>query len=178
MSCEKYEQNLYLYDELSPQERAIIDEHVHTCIACRSLLEEIQQQSAWVKYASQTRPEPAHPQRLTNAILAQLSQPRTSMATKFLAPLDILFVRYSLAAVSLGLVVLFVSEQQQGSVVTKSMPRPAASATLNTNAFLQQYAQEKEQRQPAQPSWYQCLHDVSCAEASLEIRKQRKLSSL
>jgi hypothetical protein len=178
MRCEKYERDIYLYDELSPEAREVIDEHVRTCTACRSLLEEVHQQSAWVKHASQPRPAAAQPQRLTNAILAQIEQPRTSWVTTLLAPLDLLFVRYSLAAVSLGLLVFFVTEQQHGSPVIQSIPGPAASATLDTNTFLQPHTPGKRQRQPAAPSWYQCLHDESCANMFLELRKQRKLSSL
>lgn len=178
MSCEQYEQDIYVYDELSPGEREIIDKHVHTCAACQALLEEVQQQAAWIKHVSTTRPEHAQPQRLANAILAQLEQPRTSMATKLLASLDLLFVRYSLAAVSLGLLILFVSEQQHQAVVINPIPTPTASATLDTKAFLQQHTPDKRQRRPTTPSWYQCLHDESCANTFLETRKQRKISSL
>lgn len=180
MSCEKYLQDIYLYDELSPEKRQVIDKHVLTCTDCRTLLEKVQQQSAWVKHASLAPPEARHPQKLTDAILARIERPtrRAALVTTLLAPMDSLFVRYSLAAVSVGLLVLFLSEQQSGPVVVKTMHRPAASATLNTNDFLQPYSQEKEQRPPAPPSWYQCLRDESCVGTFLETRKQRKLSSL
>jgi predicted anti-sigma-YlaC factor YlaD len=176
MSCEKYLQDIYLYDELSPEAREVIDKHVLTCTDCRTLLEEVQQQSAWVKHASLAPPKARHPRQLTDAILARIERP-TRRAT-LLAPMDSLFVRYALAAVSVGLLVLFLSEQQNGPAVVKTMYRPAASATLNTNDFLQPYTQEKEQRPPAPPSWYQCLRDESCVGTFLENRKQRKLSSL
>jgi hypothetical protein len=97
---------------------------------------------------------------------------------KLLAPLDLRFVRYALAAVSVGLLVLFVSEQQYAPVVVTPTVQPAVSATLNTDAFLQQYAQDKEQPKSPTPSWYQCLRDESCVASLLETRKQRKLSSL
>ena len=180
MSCEKYVQDIYLYDELPPEAREVIDKHVLTCTDCRTLLEEVQQQSAWVKHASLAPPEARHPQQLTDAILARIERPTrsASLVTTLLAPMDSLFVRYSLAAVSVGLLVLFLSEQQNGPAVVTPMHRPAAAATLNTNDFLQPYTQEKEQRPPASPSWYQCLRDESCIGTFLENRKQRKLSSL
>jgi predicted anti-sigma-YlaC factor YlaD len=172
MSCEKYLQDIYLYDELSPEAREVIDEHVRSCAECRMLLEEVQQQSVWVKHASQARPEPAHPRQLTNAILVRIER-RTPRATVVMR-----LVRYALAAVSVGLLVLFVSEQQYAPVVVTPAVQPAVSATLNTDAFLQQYAQEKEQPKSATPSWYQCLRDESCVASLLATRKQRKLSSL
>lgn len=180
MSCAHYLEDIYLYDELSPEERLKVDQHVLTCAACRTALDEVQQQSALVRRAAATRPEPVHPQRLTDAILARIEQParRATVVTRLLAPLDSLFVRYSLAAVSVGLLVLFVSEQYSGPVAVKRMPGPAASATLNTGVFLKQYAEEKKQPKPTTPSWYQCLRDESCAASRFEIRKHRKLSSL
>ncbi|MBT1689563.1 anti-sigma factor family protein [Dawidia soli] len=180
MSCARYLEDIYLYDELSPAARLIIDQHVLTCDACRALLEEVQQQSALVKHASTARPAPAHAKHLTDAILARIEQPaqRATVVTRLLAPMDSLFVRYSLAAVSVGLLVLFVSEQYSGPVVVKRMPGPAASATLNTGVFLKQYAEEKKQSKPTTPSWYQCLRDESCAASLFETHKQRKLSSL
>jgi predicted anti-sigma-YlaC factor YlaD len=181
MSCEQYLQDIYLYDELSSEAREVIDKHVLTCSDCRTLLEKVQQQSAWMKHASSLAPpEARHPQQLTDAILARIERPtrRATLVTTLLAPMDSLFVRYSLAAISVGLLVFFLSEQQHGTVAVKTMYRPAASATLNTNEFLQPYTQEKEQRPPAPPSWYQCLRDESCVGTFLENRKQRKLSSL
>lgn len=180
MSCAHYLQDIYFYDELSSEERLNVDQHVLTCASCRTVLEEVQQQSALVRHAAATRPEPAHPKQLTDAILARIEQPapRATVVTRLLAPLDSLFVRYSLAAVSVGLLVLFVSEQYSGPVVVNRMPGPAASATLNTDAFLKQYAEEKKQPKPTTPSWYQCLRDESCAASLFETHKQRKLSSL
>jgi anti-sigma factor RsiW len=180
MSCEKCLQNIYLYDELSPEAREVIDEHVRSCAECRTLLEDVQQQSVWVKHASQARPEPAHPRQLTDVILVRIERrtPRATVVMRLLAPLDLLFVRYALAAVSVGLLVLFVSEQQYAPVVVTPTVQPAVSATLNTDAFLQQYAREKERPKSATPSWYQCLRDESCVASLLETRKQRKLSSL
>jgi anti-sigma factor RsiW len=179
MSCAQYLEDIYLYDELAPEARQIVDQHVLTCEACRTLLEEVQQQAALLHNVSALRPEPAHPQQLTDAILARIEQrPRqTPILMKVLAPLDVLFVRYALAAVSVGLLVLFVSEQQHGPVVVAPAVPLTASATLNTDAFLQQYAEGKEQPKPTPPAWYQCLRDESCATSLFETRK-RKLSSL
>src|SRR5687768_11681082 len=108
MSCEKYLQDIYLYDELSPEAREVLDKHVLTCTDCRTLLEEVQQQSAWVKHASVAPPIARYPQQLTDTILARVERParRATLVTTLLAPLDSLFVRYSLAAVSVGLLVL------------------------------------------------------------------------
>ena len=48
MNCKDVKRNIYLYDELSNEEKAAVDKHIAGCDECSILFEQVQQQLAIV----------------------------------------------------------------------------------------------------------------------------------
>jgi len=139
MSCKKFKESIYLYDELSPEERRMLDEHLRECASCRILLNEVQAMTKSIKVFSSLRPVPQNNASLTHTIMADIERSQQES----IGLLDRLFsfptLRYSLAGLSIVMVISFVAEHNiaQNQTYAKSTVQVSElSSVLNTNHFL------------------------------------------
>src|SRR5690349_19736405 len=102
MSCAEFEQNIYLYDELSTSERTLLDAHLKTCAACAALLVEVNVAQQAVKKIASDEVLPRHAARLTSGIMSKITTD-TSRSSVLALPF---FVRTRLALTVLSICLL------------------------------------------------------------------------
>lgn len=180
MKCKKIEEYIYLYNELTIDERAAVDVHLHTCTGCRTLFEEQQVVVETIKIRK-VRHELRDSVVLTQRIMAQVEGEKNKVVTGWFVVQQFLntpALRYTLSAISLSLIMFFIIEQnettettQVATVLTTSVVR--TEATLNTSAILQtvqnnRIAGTKEEN----VSLFACLKTNTCTKLTqLKARK-------
>lgn len=142
MSCKKFEERIYLYAELSPDERRILDDHLQQCVSCQNLLNEVQSMTKRVKAFSALQPVPRNNARLTQQIMAGVERSKSGNSFGFLSLdrfLSIPTLRYSLAGLSIVIILSFIAEHNIAQNQTYSENEKQVSemsSVLNTNHFL------------------------------------------
>jgi predicted anti-sigma-YlaC factor YlaD len=165
-------QNIYLYDELTDAEKQSVDDHVASCKSCRQLLEQVNTTKLVVRTAAQQKPEPRNAARLTSSIMTAVTREAASSRNPIVRAFDQVYLRYGMAAVSIGLLVLFVVEQQmptrhpverlyQGKTVALAMPP------------LGHVVQQRKQRSI---SLYACAQSASCNQPLIASIKSKRVT--
>lgn len=176
MSCRKWEESVYLYDELSAEERKQLDNHLQQCTECTILFQHVQQMQTIVKDASGAKAIVRDPVLLTAKIMQSLPTAPVSGSkwpSAMNALMNNLLTRYTLGAVSLLLIFFFVNEQQRKI----HLPKPEivysgskASIPLNTKVFMKAITQDK----PAESSLYLCIKSNQCDYGIVKMYKQKR----
>jgi len=177
MSCKKWEESIYLYHELTADERKQVDVHLQQCAECRILFKSAQRMQRVMHQASGNSAPVKDPVLLTNRIMKAIpsasSNGKITPGITFL--MDSLFTRYALGAVSLLLIFFFVNEQQKKMEVPGQMEVLSESKTsvpLNTKAFMEVIKQER--MKPEETSLYLCIKSNQCDFGIVKNYKQRK----
>ncbi len=176
MNCRNWEESVYLYDELSTEERKQLDNHLPQCAECTLLFQRVQQMQTAVREASGDKAIIRDPVLLTAKIMRSLptAYPSgTKWSAVFNALMNSLFTRYALGAVSLLLIFFFVNEQQTKTHLPKSeivYSGSKASIPLNTKNFMKAITQDK----PAESSLYLCIKSNQCDYGIVKMYKQKK----
>ncbi len=115
MKCNKFEELLYLQDELNLEETNLLDKHLKDCSECQQLKQEIEQSSLIINNLSAVDPIFEYPKILTNQILENIeTRSKFNISTYFLKIIDLFFspkVRYALGTIAFLLVLTFVFQQ-------------------------------------------------------------------
>jgi hypothetical protein len=180
MNCEKTERLVYLYDELSPEEKVVVDTHLPHCKGCTALFQEAQHMRLTLHTVSVVKPEIKKPEQLTQNVLQAIKAGHrhkpTAIITSFL---DSLFTRYAFAALSLSLMVFFIVEQQSEFHQDHSQfqivkVRATSAVTLNTTSFLKASGQQQENETWKLSSLYTCLKTNDCDDSLIRNFKRKK----
>lgn len=113
MNCDQLKQAIYLYDELTKAEQKLVDNHIAQNSKCAHLFREMQQQQAIVRKAATWREYPKDAGKLTQKIMSSVKANTPKPAVSFnsvINRINITSVRLALTALSLFLVVFFISE--------------------------------------------------------------------
>jgi hypothetical protein len=146
MSCAESEKFIFLYKELDPSEKRTLDAHLATCDSCANIFEQTQQQRSVVQQVLKYVPDKLENQNpfLTAKIIAAIqSRKPESVVAKFLPFVRFSLVRYSMALVSITLLVVFLVEmrpaQKFAGVVEQYRQMPIAKTVrLNSQTFHEQ----------------------------------------
>lgn len=158
MKCKDFEQDIYLYSELSEPERKQIDAHIQECTACKELFQLVASAKTLVAKASRVTPEVANHGRLTSNIMQALHiRQKNSSVLSF----NSFFVKYAMVATSLILVAMFVVEQQSGTIPQKTTP-VTETVTLNSASLTKAFLDRKEKGEPVKTSFYACVKSGDC----------------
>jgi predicted anti-sigma-YlaC factor YlaD len=112
MNCSRFEESIWLYDELTPSQRKDMDEHSINCKTCRKLAEGFFQSRALLKKVSTQKPAVQNAPHLTQRIMNAIEkEKRMTWLDELVSCLDSYFLRYAFSAVSLFLISFFVFEQ-------------------------------------------------------------------
>jgi hypothetical protein len=180
MSCEKTEPLIYLYDDLSPEEKEVADTHITQCKACHALFQETQHMRFTWHTVATLKPKVKNSDRLTRNIMRAIKTgDRHKPAGVITSFLDSLFTRYAFGVSSLLLVLFFISEQQkdfnpeqgQSQVLNKT------DVVLNTNSFLKASQEEQKGETWKLTSLYNCLKTNDCNETLIRNFKQRNTAT-
>jgi hypothetical protein len=113
MSCKECEKLIFLYKELTPEEKRNIDAHLVTCHSCAKIFEQTQQHRIVVQQVLEPVPEKfvnENPFLTAKIISAIQSKKPESIIGKFLPFLHFPLVRSSMALISVALLVTFSIE--------------------------------------------------------------------
>jgi hypothetical protein len=169
MRCKEIEQEIYLYDELTSSAKAKVDEHVTNCKDCSSLLKTIQDYQSVAAKMADIKPQPANHSRLTSNIMQAIqANPKQQLSLSIFLQRG--FVKYSLMAASLALVILFISEQQAPARKVKFTT--AGMVTLQSQSAVSII---KEQKEKKEVSLYACSRNEGCNNTFIEKLKQKNL---
>jgi ABC-type uncharacterized transport system permease subunit len=109
MNCKKYETMIYLKDELSDLELQSLEKHLKTCASCALLSSEVMLFQERISSVAQSELQPANAAKLTSSIMAAIQNEKRSetLLDQIKRWLQEYPLRYSLATVSLGLIIFF-----------------------------------------------------------------------
>ncbi|MEQ1584276.1 MAG: hypothetical protein ABL895_00230 [Cyclobacteriaceae bacterium] len=159
MKCKEFEEGIYLYEELTGSEKALVDNHRSHCEACNKLAEQVIQSGILIKRAGLLKTEAKNPHQLTLRIMNSIAKEKEVSVLDYLASyFDNLFIRYAFGMASLLLVVFFLYEQQSIDRVdpitkitnTEVKPGPV----LDMNVFLNHYRNQRVKKDPVPISKY------------------------
>ncbi len=172
MNCKETEQKIYLYRELNTSEKATVDEHIKRCAACRKLLASVQKYQSVVNAVGENKPQLANHARLTSNIMQAIAKQEKQTPPW----LNSLFIKYSMVAASLILVVAFGFEQsslrtEQFSPVDSIYKRVPLAKPMTLNSTSVAEVLQKEKRNV---SLYVCVKTGECANSIIENYKQKK----
>lgn len=118
MDCSESKKAIMLYTELSPQEQEQLDVHLKTCAACFKFFQETQQFEKLIQQASAHQPIPKNASATTGRIMSGIQVTDTSQRGGLLWNfMGGIFMRYSLACISVFLIVFFMMELMGNSAV-------------------------------------------------------------
>lgn len=168
MRCKDFEQEIYLYAELSQIERAQLDAHIRECAACKALFRLVSSTHELIAKTSTTKPELANHARLTSNIMQVVAKQKSQSASW----IDSLFIKYAMIAASLALLAVFGAEQLSPiSGYSKRIP-VARTVTLNSTVLMKATLDRKENAETKKPSLYACVKSGDCNYTIIENFKK------
>lgn len=180
MNCKKAEEHIYLYNELTTDERAVVDAHLHICIGCRTLFQEQQVVAETIKMRK-VKHELRDPVALTQRIMAQVEEEKNKVVIGWFGVQQFLStpaLRYTLSGVSFILIMFFAIEQNETTDITQAATVLSTSlvqteATLNTSAILQAVQSNRIAEEKSKSvSLFACLKTNTCTKLTqLKARK-------
>jgi len=167
MNCSEAERRIYLYRELTDLEREEMQRHLKTCASCSRIMERAMEMQRMMPSQHHDPPmmdESAMTRRIMNAVEELQKKKTSSVFPHFFADLSINPLRYAMVAVSLFLVVAFVTEysmESQSPLLMKRYPLvPGRKTELNSASFHDSFIAAKENNKGKEISLYECL--VTC----------------
>lgn len=168
MKCRDFEQDIYLYRELTLPERSGIDQHVKECGDCRKLLKIVLASQSMIVQASQLKAEPENFSRLTHTIMQAVEDSSTQKRFRFEFSFEG-FIKYSLVTASLVLITFFVMEQQTSLEMPDRIAR-GETVPLRSQSVVKII---KEQKGKKEASLYACIKSDGCGNTLIENLKQK-----
>ncbi len=159
MKCNEFEERIYLYEELTDSEKALIDKHRNDCEACNKLAAQVIQSLVLIRKASLLKAEVKNPHQLTQQIMNSIAKEKgVSVLDQLASYLDNLFMRYAFGVASLLLVSFFLYEQQTvdrvDSITKITNIEVKPCAVLDMNVFLNHYRKQRVKKDPVPISKY------------------------
>ncbi len=152
MNCPEYENDIWLFDELSEEKQRQLHAHFHSCEGCQKLFEEIQFAKAIIQRAKEQKPQLQHAAAFTNRVMDQLPAKNESVHSIWQQVFENNWLQNTLRLASLVLIVFFIWEQKPTTYqITKLMPRQN-QVFLNSLAFIKKYDENRKTNTPE--SWY------------------------
>jgi len=146
MNCKEFEIDIYLYTELSENERTRIDAHVQSCPSCSALFQEVKQTQRLIHGMAEEKTVPLHTARLTGRIMSKIMLP---YKPTWLAWINQLLLsrksKYVLSASSslLLLVFFFQSFEDSPGIKTDKNESLAKPVLLNAKLFRDNFSHNK-----------------------------------
>lgn len=151
MNCPECEGAIFIYRELSDSEKQEINEHMATCASCRKLFNEVESINQLVAKVSQTGKQSGHSVSLTDKIMAEISKKEKTGKVVSLQHGSTGFsvTRYSLAAVSAAMLIMFFIEVFASVSEPPTIQGPIyrlQSAVLNSDELRKKFSTRKERK--------------------------------
>jgi hypothetical protein len=191
MSCMECEKFIFLYKELNAEEKEKLDAHLAICNSCGKIFEQTQQHRTVVQHVLKHVPEKFENENpfLTAKILSAIQAKKAeSVLEKSLPILRFSLVRYSMALISIMLLVTFLVEiqptQNIAGLVARYRQLPVTKTVrLNSQTFHEQIRDAvKKNKRPATSSFSiaACFNEckanedkIACNECISQLNKLR-----
>ena len=129
MECESAERMILMYRELAPDERMELERHIAGCDSCARQMELQTAFDANIRQAARLPLVPVDAERLTMKVMARVNEQKKSRMNLPIFGMGA-WLRYTMAAVSLILVVTFYAEYSASEPDLMTRPAENFKATL------------------------------------------------
>src|SRR5689334_15147053 len=119
MSCKDFEQSIYVYNELSVDEKRPVDAHLQVCTSCAALFEELKETQLLLEQLANEEVVPPHAARLTTNIMSKILADKINRVSIF-SELVLGRARIALTGLSFVLLVSFAIEFLQDNAQLKA----------------------------------------------------------
>lgn len=164
MKCSESERRIHCYRELDDRERIETDQHLETCPSCRETMETVNPAGSVIKAWQRITPTLPNEAQMTSRIMDVIrkEQERKTLAwIPYLQNLGMSALRYTMAAVSLLLIGLFLGEYAKDSEGLQGAKHYRATTEetteLNLAAFRSGFFAAKRKEQQTSTSMFQCV---------------------
>ena len=172
MKCSSIEKQIYLYPELNDREREETDRHVAACASCRKLFERVNDERDVLQKALRIDPVVPDQAALTSRVMSAIhagNQSNRSILRNLWRDIRQSPLRYAMMALSLILIVTFISEATIPSdrpFTTRIVKNVDHAVTLNS-ASLYQASEAAAGKETRSTFWsvYECI--VKCPDPAL-----------
>lgn len=148
MKCSTYEQSIYLWEEISPEEKAALTRHMEACPACTELFQQVQLMQAQITEVSQNKTTPPHAAQLTSRIMQAVhesqSNSRSTLTARLFSPFQL--IRYACATLSLILLISFGLEYVQTGAIQKTQTTTLEEGVILSSAIIRLSAADRKKR--------------------------------
>ncbi|RAW00831.1 anti-sigma factor family protein [Pseudochryseolinea flava] len=168
MRCENFEEQIWLYDELSVSQRQVVDEHLKHCADCEKIWQARTQLRLTTRDWKGVTPAPENSAQLTHKIMAQIVVP--SMNIPWLDAINTTWLRYAMASLSTLFVVAFFYTPPKNLPHQHLQASGVRDVNLNTSAFLKVKIENRKSRQQTF-SLLACIENRECVQS---IAKKKK----
>lgn len=137
MNCTEYQKQIAIADVLSPEELVEVKQHVDNCPACAKAWQAMIIYQESIQQLATMKDIPNHNAQLTTHIMAGITTraTRNSWRDQVSRWVMIAPVRYTMAMVSLVLLVAFGAESFTTHEITKPIQPSENTVTLNSSVF-------------------------------------------
>ncbi len=164
MNCLKAERRIYVYMELTLREREETAGHIATCDSCRKIMERVKHEREMLRRLHQIPTSIPNESmivgRIMNAV-QEMQQKKPSLVKDFFPNPFSTALRYVMTALSLFLVVTFVSEHNVAVLSPPLQPsyriKSGNKAELNSASFHDALMATREKNRNSTTSVYQCV---------------------
>jgi len=163
MKCSKIEELIYQYTELSSSEMSLVEGHIQTCLSCKNLFEQVNQQQNLIRQAATVPVEVRNAAQLTHKIMTGIKpKPKASWWGLF-ENRSVFVPRLTVSVAASLLVIFFAVEFFRENIPSTGYSKiDRGTSTLNTSRFLNTQWKRKEMTS-ASVSIYDCLKGDDCA---------------
>lgn len=159
MTCSEFENKIFLYDELTASDKALLDSHRNDCNACSQLADQFIQSQALIRKVSAVKADVKDPHQLTLRIMNSIVEKnQVNVIDKLTFYLDTIFVRFAFSTVSLLLVGFFLYELptidhiDSKNQITRNEIK--SGPVLDMKLFLNTYRKQRANKEPTPISKY------------------------
>ena len=148
MKCSEYEQSIYLWKEISPEEKAALNRHMEVCPTCAALFQQVQLMQERVTEVSITKTNSPHSAHLTSRIMQAVHEQQRNSTVNLTARLFSPFqlIRYSFATLSLVLLVSFGLEYIHTGTPQKTQSTTMEEGVILSSAIIRSSAEDRKKR--------------------------------
>lgn len=164
MKCTDIEKRIYFYDELTAREREETDQHLKSCESCRHTMQHVIGLKKVVASHRSHNPVMPNPSFMTHRVMRAIEENKstsTALWDQVISFLNLSPLRYTMAALSIILVSLFVVESNDsGEILRVQQPyriAPGPKTVLNIASFHSAFLKKKEAPAQSTTSFANCL---------------------
>jgi anti-sigma factor RsiW len=148
MKCSAYEQSIYLWEEISPEEKVAVNRHIETCPDCAALLQQVHIMQGLVNEVSAKKIISPNAAQLTSRIMQAVHEQQRISHSTLTARLFSTFqlARYALATLSLVLLISFGMEYIHTGAPQKTQTTTLEEGVILSSAIIRSSAEDRKKR--------------------------------